>query len=126
MFPEADLVEENKAAIALARENVRKKGTRYFAQSDRDWVRDAGRLSRGYGFIVVDPPRQGMTSQMTAWLGANGPPVLAYVSCEPATLCRDSAILLKSGYSLNRLILYDFYPQTANIETLALFNFACQ
>ncbi|MCL2270747.1 MAG: class I SAM-dependent RNA methyltransferase, partial [Treponema sp.] len=54
-------------------------------------------------------------------LAAEGPPLLAYVSCDPATLARDSAILLKGGYELTELRLYDFYPQTAHIESLALF-----
>jgi 23S rRNA (uracil1939-C5)-methyltransferase len=43
------------------------------------------------------------------------------VSCDPAALARDSKILT-GGYKLKRLLLYDFYPQTAHIETLAVFE----
>jgi 23S rRNA (uracil1939-C5)-methyltransferase len=47
---------------------------------------------------------------------------LAYVSCDPATLARDSKILLAGGYQLKKLHFYDFYPQTAHIESLAVFK----
>jgi 23S rRNA (uracil1939-C5)-methyltransferase len=44
------------------------------------------------------------------------------VSCDPATLARDSRDFIAAGYRLSSLTLYDFYPQTAHIETLAVFN----
>jgi 23S rRNA (uracil1939-C5)-methyltransferase len=125
MFPAADLVEENKTAIALARENMRSAGgteggTEFFALRTDDWVK--ARARSGYGFIVADPPRQGLSRPLAYWLAEAGPPLFAYVSCDPATLARDSGILLGGGYALRELRFYDFYPQTAHIETLAIFN----
>ena len=122
MFPATDVVEENKNAIGLARENVKGREREFFALRDRDWVKTAERRAGGYGFIVADPPRQGMAPQLAAWLAAQGPPLIAYVSCDPATLSRDSKILTRGGYSLSRLCLYDFYPQTSHIESLAVFS----
>jgi 23S rRNA (uracil1939-C5)-methyltransferase len=75
----------------------------------------------GYGFMVADPPRQGLTPALRRALAQKGPPVLAYVSCDPATLARDSGELVAGGYRLERLTGYDFYPQTAHIESLAIF-----
>jgi 23S rRNA (uracil1939-C5)-methyltransferase len=128
IFPRIDLVEANKAALDLARENLRGPGVRYFAQSDDEWVR-AGSPEKvrqsgeeGYGFAVVDPPRQGLSPALGQWLSREGPPLLAYVSCDAATLARDSAALIKGGYGLESVTLYDFYPQTAHIETLAVFS----
>ncbi|MDR1318127.1 MAG: class I SAM-dependent RNA methyltransferase, partial [Treponema sp.] len=54
-------------------------------------------------------------------LAAEGPPLLAYVSCDPASLARDAAVLLGGGYRLAELRFYDFYPQTAHIESLSVF-----
>jgi 23S rRNA (uracil1939-C5)-methyltransferase len=127
-FPRIDLLEENRTALALAGENVRAGGgagkVELFAQTDEAWVkpgRAAGKR-RNYGFAVVDPPRQGLPVSMRRWLAEAGPPLLVYVSCDPATLARDSALLLGGGYRPDRLSFYDFYPQTAHIESLVLFR----
>jgi 23S rRNA (uracil1939-C5)-methyltransferase len=126
LFPRIDLVEENKSALALARENIRGEGRNFFALRDDEWVKLKGRSGGGagksYGFIILDPPRRGLSPALVRWLAAEGPPLLAYVSCDPATLARDSRELLAGGYSLSELRFYDFYPQTAHIESLAVFK----
>jgi 23S rRNA (uracil1939-C5)-methyltransferase len=118
-FPRIDLVEENRAALALARENIGDRGT-YFAMKDEQWARGRGRGS--YGLLVADPPRRGLSPAMRGWLAGAEAPILAYVSCDSATLARDSRELLAGGWSLRELRLYDFYPQTAHIESLAVFR----
>jgi 23S rRNA (uracil1939-C5)-methyltransferase len=120
-FPRIDLVEENPRAIALARENTRGMETRLFAQTGDLWVKGCSMENR-YGFMVADPPRQGLSPALRKALAQKGPPVLAYVSCDPATLARDSGELIAGGYRLDRLRLYDFYPQTAHIESLVVFK----
>jgi 23S rRNA (uracil1939-C5)-methyltransferase len=124
-FPHADLVEENKTALALARENFLpivsggNISAGFFAQRGEDWIKNAD--FRRYGFIIADPPRHGLAPEIARRLAADGPPLFVYVSCDPATLARDSKILLAGGYKLKELRLYDFYPQTAHIESLAVF-----
>jgi 23S rRNA (uracil1939-C5)-methyltransferase len=124
-FPQIDLVEENRAALNLARKNVPAARNRFFALTDDEWVRRR-RPSAGdtggspYGFILADPPRQGLSRSMRSWFGEAGPPVLAYVSCDPATLARDCRELCAAGYRIAGLTFYDFYPQTAHIESLAV------
>ncbi|AEF80818.1 class I SAM-dependent RNA methyltransferase [Leadbettera azotonutricia] len=120
-FPSLDLLEENKAALALARENARGQECRFYAISDDAWVKS--RLHKeNWGFMVIDPPRQGLSALMRSYLAEKGPPLLAYVSCDPATLARDSKELARGGYALKELSLYDFYPQTAHIESLSVFS----
>ena len=125
LFPKIDLLEENKKALALAKKNIALGGTgaakfraEFFALRDTGWAK---LRHGGYSFIVADPPRQGLAPALAHWLATEGPPLLAYVSCAPATLARDSKILLAGGYALAELLLYDFYPQTAHIESLAVF-----
>jgi 23S rRNA (uracil1939-C5)-methyltransferase len=124
-FPHIDLVEEHKTALALARENLaRHKSAAFYAQRSEHWAQNGignGAAAHRYGLITTDPPRQGLDPSLAHSLAAGGPPLLAYISCEPATLARDSAILLQGGYELRELRLYDFYPQTAHIESLAVF-----
>jgi 23S rRNA (uracil1939-C5)-methyltransferase len=119
LFPRIDLVEENRAALALARENLG-GGNAYFAVKDERWAR--GRGQGGYGLIVADPPRQGLSPAMRAWLAGSDAPLLAYVSCDSATLARDSRELLAGGWNLTELGLYDFYPHSPHIESLAVFE----
>jgi 23S rRNA (uracil1939-C5)-methyltransferase len=120
LFPRIDLVEENRAALALARENVQGRENSYFAMKDEQWAR--GRKRGSYGLILIDPPRQGLSPAMRSWLAGSEAPVLAYLSCDSATLARDSRELLAGGWSLEKLGLYDFYPQSAHIESLAVFK----
>jgi 23S rRNA (uracil1939-C5)-methyltransferase len=119
LFPRVDLVEENPAAIALARENTRGLHTELFAQTVDRWV--ASRALE-HGFMVVDPPRQGLSPALREALVRKGPPVLAYVSCDSATLARDSGSLIAGAYRLEQIRAYDFYPQTSHIESLTVFT----
>ncbi len=123
-FPRLDLMEQNKTALALAAENVRGPGIRHFALKDDDWVRNMTRDTKhaGYSFVVLDPPRQGLSPILRRWLAERGPPLLAYVSCDPATLARDARELTAADYRLESLTFYDFYPQTAHVEALAVFG----
>ena len=124
-FSEIDLVEESKAALSLARENIpHGKKVNYYARNDIEWVKESLKKARGrtWGFMVLDPPRGGLSGPLRDFLCENGSELLAYVSCDPATLARDSRVLQKGGYTLKELTLYDFYPQTAHIESLAVFT----
>ena len=128
-FTEIDLVEENKRAIAIAKENLylnlsiglnELRAVNYHAVSDSEWVK-RGMGNKRWGFMVLDPPRNGLSAPLRERLAKQGPELIAYVSCDPATLARDSGVLLDGEYEMKELIMYDFYPQTAHIESLALF-----
>ncbi|MFP4300718.1 MAG: class I SAM-dependent RNA methyltransferase [Spirochaetaceae bacterium] len=69
--------------------------------------------------IVADPPRAGLSTAVREWLLRGGPRTLFYVSCDPATFARDLA-LLSGRYTAERVIPFDFFPQTAHVETLCL------
>jgi 23S rRNA (uracil1939-C5)-methyltransferase len=122
MFPMIILAEENKAAVSLARENLRGTNAEFFAVRDTNWHHDFLRRKNAFGFAVVDPPRAGLSPKTAEALAQAGPPILAYVSCDAASLSRDSKILTKGGYKIKKLVFFDFYPQTAHIESLAVFE----
>jgi 23S rRNA (uracil1939-C5)-methyltransferase len=67
--------------------------------------------------VVLDPPRSGVGAGTLKLLQALRPRRLHYVSCSPPTLARDLGCL--RGYELNSLELFDFFPQTFHIESLA-------
>ncbi len=69
--------------------------------------------------VVLDPPRAGAGVEVCRLLAACSPRRIVYVSCDPATLGRDLAALIQSGYRLQRLQLVDMFPQTGHLETIA-------
>lgn len=77
--------------------------------------------SEGFSAVLLDPPRDG-AAQAVEHLGKLGARRLVYVSCNPATLARDTVQLLKQGYRLKRAGILDMFPQTAHVEAMALFE----
>jgi 23S rRNA (uracil1939-C5)-methyltransferase len=69
--------------------------------------------------VVLDPPRAGVPPGALDRLAALSPERIAYVSCDPSTLARDLARLASAGYSLTQLELFDVFPETYHIESLA-------
>lgn len=69
--------------------------------------------------IVADPPRSGLGREACAALLRAAPRRLHLVSCDPATLGRDLGWLVAGGYAIESLDLFDLFPQTYHIETVA-------
>jgi tRNA/tmRNA/rRNA uracil-C5-methylase (TrmA/RlmC/RlmD family) len=67
--------------------------------------------------IVLDPPRTGLPRGAASQLRA---PKLVYLSCDPATLARDLALLEDRGFSLLQIEGFDLFPQTPHVESLAV------
>ncbi|HNT53388.1 MAG TPA: class I SAM-dependent RNA methyltransferase [Anaerolineaceae bacterium] len=72
--------------------------------------------------VIVDPPRSGLDRTVLDALIRLGPPVLAYVSCDPATLARDARRLMSAGYELQLVTPFDLFPQTYHIESVSWFT----
>jgi 23S rRNA (uracil1939-C5)-methyltransferase len=94
--------------------NVKAVGTR-----TEDYLRSRPVRKRP-DLVVIDPPRTGAGKAVTRWLVELGAPRVRYVSCDPATLARDLAPLLASGYRIEEAHLFDLFPQTYHIETVML------
>lgn len=73
---------------------------------------------------IIDPPRSGAGPEVVEHLARLAVPKLLYVSCDPATLARDAALLLAAGYHLAQVQPVDMFPQTYFVESLALFHLA--
>lgn len=70
--------------------------------------------------LLVDPPRSGIDRRAMDAIQAMHPPFLVYVSCDPATLSRDSRRLTQAGYHLQQITPFDLFPQTYHIESISI------
>jgi 23S rRNA (uracil1939-C5)-methyltransferase len=69
--------------------------------------------------IVVDPPRKGCDEPVLRAMAEVGPERIVYVSCNPASLARDLAILQGLGYRTVEVQPVDMFPHTAHVECVA-------
>ncbi|MEO8355052.1 MAG: class I SAM-dependent RNA methyltransferase [Chloroflexota bacterium] len=72
--------------------------------------------------VLVDPPRAGLDKSVVDGILKLNPKVIAYVSCDPSTLARDAARLIKGGYQLKDVTPFDLFPQTYHIESISIFE----
>jgi len=115
-------VEPDPANIAFLKKNLALNGIGNFAVCEgttEEWLAEV--LERRPGVVILDPPRKGLDPAVVAGLAEDPVPLLLYLSCNPATLARDLKGLLES-YRLEHLRVYDFFPHTPHIETLAVLN----
>jgi 23S rRNA (uracil1939-C5)-methyltransferase len=82
----------------------------------------AGRLPTGADAAVLDPPRRGLPPGSVEALARLAPRRIAMLSCDPATLARDAALLAAEGFGLCAVRGFDLFPQTAHVEALAVFE----
>lgn len=80
----------------------------------------AGWAKQKYDLIVLDPPRDG-AQQVISKLARFGARHVLYVSCNPATLARDAALLTGQGYRLAQACSLDMFSHTGHVEAMALF-----
>ena len=71
--------------------------------------------------IIVDPPRKGLTPGLIETINSFDAERVVYVSCDPATLARDSEIFASYGFRVEEATPVDLFPRTAHVETVALF-----
>jgi len=72
--------------------------------------------------MLIDPPREGAVELVRA-IGPDGPQRIVYVSCNPATLARDAAVLVTSkGYRFVAAGAVNMFPHTSHVESIAVFE----
>ncbi len=68
--------------------------------------------------VVVDPPRKGLNADAIEAICRMAPRRIVYVSCDPATLARDVAILSERGYGLKNVAAADLFPRCSHVESV--------
>ena len=117
-------VEGAKALVERARMNAELNGladrceyhVANLFEATPDSIAALGKLDK----LLIDPPREGAVEVVKA-LGEDAPGRIVYVSCNPATLARDAAILVhEKGYALRGAGIASMFPHTSHVESIAL------
>jgi 23S rRNA (uracil1939-C5)-methyltransferase len=94
--------------------------TQFFYANLFELPADASWLNNSYNKMLLDPPRAGakeVVENINKW----SPDRIVYVSCNPATLARDAAILSQQGYRLESSGIMNMFPHTKHVEAMCLF-----
>lgn len=113
------LVESNEDAVREMRANITALGvsaSAVLAPSERalDYITPEAT-------ILVDPPRAGLHKDVIDALIEARPPRIIYLSCNPVTQARDTA-LLAAAYGIRAHRGYNFFPRTPHIEHLVILD----
>lgn len=79
------------------------------------------KMLNNYDAVIMDPPRAGALAQCNE-LAHSSVPTIIYVSCNPATLRRDSAVLLKTGYTITDRMAFDQFVGSPHWELAIVFK----
>jgi 23S rRNA (uracil1939-C5)-methyltransferase len=123
----AVLVETDRQALAAARRNHQHwhvRGREFQrGRSEKVLPRVLAEMGTSLDatLAILDPPRSGCGKEVLRALCEHPPKWVIYVSCNASTLARDLRSLTgEGGYAVERLALFDMFPQTAHFETVAL------
>jgi tRNA/tmRNA/rRNA uracil-C5-methylase (TrmA/RlmC/RlmD family) len=111
-------IESDVAAVRDARHNLKQYRWARVHRGDVAAMLRRGGLPEAR-LVVADPPRAGLAREVITYLDGSSAERFAYVSCDPATLARDIALLLARGWSLTGLRAFDAFPMTHHVECVA-------
>ena len=108
-------------AVEDARDNAQRNGI----ENAEFFCGDAGQAALALeekgvkaDVVVVDPPRTGLNADTIEALARFAPRRIVYVSCDPATLARDVALLKERGYVLKNALAADLFPRCSHVESI--------
>jgi len=118
-------VDDNEGSINTAKQNARRNGRgncRFIAGDVAATVTQLKQQLPRIDLAVLNPPRKGVQPAALEAICALQSPKLIYVSCEPSTLARDLARLADADYRVAQVRLFDMFPQTEQVESVAVLN----
>jgi 23S rRNA (uracil1939-C5)-methyltransferase len=120
-FEAVEAIESSPGAVADLRANLRAAGLEGVRVTPGDVEeRLESAVLPHPDLILLDPPRTGLSLEALGGLAKQAAPRIVYLSCDPATLARDSARLRIHGYALESVRGFDLFPQTSHVEALAV------
>ena len=114
-------VEVVEQAVEDAKDNAQRNGI----ENAEFFCGDAGQAALALekqgvkaDVVIVDPPRKGLNADTIEALARFAPRRIVYVSCDPATLGRDVALLKQHGYRVKNALAADLFPRCSHVESI--------
>lgn len=117
-------VEGSDAMTERASDNARRNNlhnTQFYRQDLTQDFNEQPWAQQGFDALLIDPPRSGAWEVMQYVSNFNASRIV-YVSCNPATLARDTKALLDQGYRLTHAGVMDMFCHTGHVESIARFE----
>ena len=111
-------VDSDASAVSMGKERVG-ANVEFERCKSGEFVDMAAKEGTKPDLVLLDPPRPG-ASETISGIARLAPADIIYVSCNPATLARDTRMLADEGYSIKSITPIDMFPQTAHIESVTL------
>ena len=114
-------VEVIPQAVEDARDNAKRNGienAEFFCGDAGAAALELEKQGTRADVVVVDPPRKGLNGDTIEALARFAPRRIVYVSCDPATLARDVALLKERGYTLKNAMAADLFPRCSHVESV--------
>jgi len=121
-------IEENRSAVADGQASMRlsrvpQARCRFIAKPVDAALRSNALMTQRFDVVILDPPRQGCeASVVDRLLARGGPKKLVYDSCDPESLSRDLARIIRYRYVIDSMQPVDMFPHTPHIETVVVLS----
>jgi 23S rRNA (uracil1939-C5)-methyltransferase len=118
-------IDADELSVATAKQNARRNGisnSRFVAADSAKKLQEFKRTLRGIDLMTLNPPRKGLQPLAMEGVLELGAPKLIYISCAPRTLARDLDHFVAANYRIQRIQTFDMFPQTKEVETVALLS----
>jgi 23S rRNA (uracil1939-C5)-methyltransferase len=116
-------IDDNELSVATAKQNARRNGIsncRFVAGDSAKKLQEFKRTLPNIDLMTLNPPRKGLPPAAMEAVVEFGAPKLIYVSCAPHSLARDLDRFVGANYRIERIQSFDMFPQTKEVETVAL------
>ena len=114
-----EIVEE---AVTSANENAKLNGLTNTEFLAGDVFKVLDEVKEKPDFIILDPPRDGVSPKALKRVISYGVRDIVYIACKPTSLVRDIPEFEEAGYRVKKVCLCDMFPETLHVETVALLS----
>ena len=118
-------IDDNELSVATAKQNARRNGIsncRFVAGDATKKFQELKRTVPNIDLMTLNPPRRGLPPAAMEAVLELGAPKLIYVACAPRSLARDLDRFVAANYRIEQIQSFDMFPQTKEVETVALLS----
>ena len=118
-------VEYVEEAVEAARRNAEINGisgASFMSGPAERILPELSAAGENFDVVFLDPPRKGCAKGTLEAVAGTGAERIVYVSCDPATLARDVAILKALGYGFIEATPFDMFKKSMHVETVVLLS----